>query len=237
MQMDGSVQKQLFLPNVINPLGCLIEKDVFYCVNNRQCVTGFSLQDHSRLFEIKIPEARFLNDLTSDGNGRLYTTDSQTGKVFCINMKDTSFTVLFETGFRSLNGIFYDANRNRLLVCDFSPEGKVGQYDVETEAFSLIAIDLGENLDGITADASGFYISSWGPGSFETGFQKRHGKIWHVDAAFQELPEVIAENLYGPADIFYSSATDSLVSPNALENTVDIICMDQSAKGDGCSCK
>lgn len=170
-----------------------------------------------------IPEAAFLNDITCDFSGFIYVTDSNADAVFKINISDRTYTLLIKTDIDNPNGIIYDRLNNRLIICYFREQARIDAVSlIDTVRTILVEKDL-VNLDGITVDESGnYYISSWGYGSFTTGFNEG-GSIYKFDNRFTNVPDTIITGLNGPADIYYSRETGKLVIPLFLDDQVKFI--------------
>ncbi len=232
MKIDESGEKSYFLENIPKPLGTALKGGILYFVTDYKSIKGYSIHDASEVFTVTLGEAVFLNDLCSDDSRYFYASDTRTGKIFQINILDQSYSTFCETGFQGLNGIIYDARKHRLVFCEFSAAGKIGQLNLSTREFSILPVFLGENLDGIAADGTGFFFSSWGQGSFKEGFEKDAGVIYWIDGEFENPKKVITEGDYGPADIFYNPISQVLVIPNALQNSVRFLDLGKPKAGE-----
>jgi hypothetical protein len=183
-------------------------------------VKGFSLSDSNQTFEIKINEAVFLNDITSDDDGFLYVTDSNGNAVYKIDISNQIYTLFVKTQFENPNGIIYDKTNKRLVLCYFREHAPIDQISLADSVLSTIITTELDNLDGIALDELGnFYISSWGAGSFSTGF-KEEGTIYKFDNQFRNKWIKVSTGYHGPADIYYSKEKRELIIPLFLENEV-----------------
>jgi len=218
----------VFLDEVTHPLGTVLEQGILYFNLANQCIKGARIEDGVEVFSIIIEEAGFLNDLTSDGDGALYASDSQTGKIFRVDVAKQTYRYLTNTGFASLNGIIHDADKHRLIFCDFSEKGQVGEYDLESNEMNIIPVFLGMNLDGIAADKDFFYFASWGPGSFQEGFQENGGAIYRIAKDFTDDKTTLCKDLKGQADIYYASSLDALIVPLGLGDKVEFVSLKQN---------
>ena len=99
---------------------------------------------------IKIDSAQQLNDITVDGKGVVYASDSRTGKVYRI---ENGQPTLFLTGFRGLNGL--KAVGNDLYVATGKDVFKV---DANKNQTSIGVMDQGG--DGIEPIGNGDWIGS-----------------------------------------------------------------------------
>ena len=220
IQIDSAGEKSYFKKDLSKSLGMIIKDDILYVVTNLKMVKGFRLSDSNQTFEIKIDEAVFLNDITCDDSGFLYVTDTNANVVFKINISNRSYSLFAKTQFDNPNGIIYDKINKRLVLCYFRENASVDEISlVDSVLSSIITTEL-DNLDGIAIDdSSNFYISSWGAGSFSTGF-KEEGTIYKFDNQFKKEPIQVSTDHHGPADIYYSKEKRELIVPLFLDNDV-----------------
>ncbi len=220
IQIDSTGVKTYFQKGFSKLLGMIIYNNVLYVVDNPETVRGFNISDGKPLMELKIEEAQFLNDITVDGSGFLYVTDSRGSVVYKINIANHTYSLFVKTISDDPNGIIYDKLNNRLLVCHFREKSQIDQINLEDSSISTIALTEFYNLDGITLDDLGnCYVSSWSKGSFSDGF-KKEGIIFKYDNLFKQKPEIIYTGLLGPADIYFNVNKNELVVPLFLENNV-----------------
>lgn len=222
VQIDSTGEKTYFKKNLSKPLGILIYENTLYVVNNPKTIIGLDITDGSIKMEIQIEEASFLNDIASDNSGSLYVTGSTTATVYKIDIDLQSYSPFIKTK-GGPNGITYDKAKDRLLVCYFVEKATIDEISLEDSIISTLAKTAFINLDGITLDEEGnFYISEWGPGSFEKGYTKK-GKIYKYDNSFKKEPVLISNIHHGPADIYFNKENNELVIPSLLSDTVEFI--------------
>jgi len=215
--------KIIFQQGLNKSLGMIICQKTLFVVENFKNIRGFNLTDGSESLNLTIGEAQFLNDITSDNNGLLYVTDSRAKAVYQINPVEKTYVQFVKTKTDSPNGILYDKWNNRLIVCYFTEKVCIDEINLEDSTISTLIPAGLTNLDGLTQDLQGnIYVSTWGPGSFQTGFKKQ-GAIYKFDNQFTNHPTVVADSLYGPADIFYNVEKKEMVIPLFLENTVHFL--------------
>jgi sugar lactone lactonase YvrE len=223
IQIDSTGEKTYFKKGLSKLLGMIIEGNTLYVVQNPKTIRGFDITDGSPTLEVEIKEALFLNDITSDGSGSLYVTDSRANAVFTVNITSQTYSLLVKTRSTDPNGIVYDKSRNRLLVCYFREKAPIDQISLKDSTIST-AVQTGfTNLDGLTLDELGnCYVSAWGPGSFAAGF-KAEGTIYRYDNLFTEEPAVVSTGYLGPADIYFNVWKHELVIPLLLDNSVKFL--------------
>jgi sugar lactone lactonase YvrE len=226
IQIDSTGKKTYFKKGLSKALGILIYENILYIVDNPKSVKGFDITDGSCKLDIEIKEAKFLNDIASDDSGFLYVTGSNTGIIFRINIASKTYSPLIKTK-GGPNGIVYDKSNNRLLICYFVEKAPIDEISLEDSMISRIITTEFTNLDGIVLDCDGnFYISEWGPGSFETGYTKK-GKIYKYDNSFKKDPEIVSNVHHGPADIYFNIWKNELVIPSLLADTVEFISLEK----------
>ncbi len=220
IQIDSVGAKSYFKQGLSKSLGMVIDQNRLYVIANLQMIRGFDLADGSPTLEVKINEALFLNDVTCDHSGSLYVTDSNANAVFKINIAAQTYSLLVRTKLDNPNGIIYDKLNNRLVVCYFREKAPIDEISLKDSTLTTLVVTGFDNLDGLTLDEFGnFYVSSWGPGSFATGFTKS-GTIYKYDHQFKNKPIVVSTGHHGPADIFFNIEKDVLVIPQFLDNEV-----------------
>lgn len=227
IEIDSTGGKKYFKKELSKALGILIYENTLYVVDNPKSVKGFDITDGSIKLDIEIKEALFLNDITCDDSGFLYVTGSSTGIIFKIDITSKTYSPFMKTH-GGPNGITYDKSKNRLLICYFMEKAPIDEINLKDSTLSRIITTEFTNLDGIVLDCNGnFYISEWGPGSFESGYTKE-GKIYKYDNSFTKEPEIVSSIHHGPADIYFNKYKNELVIPSLLADTVEFITL----KGD-----
>jgi sugar lactone lactonase YvrE len=222
IQIDSTGEKTYFKKGLSKLLGMIIYENVLYVVDNPKMIRGFDIKDGSLKLTVEINEATFLNDITVDDSGFLYVTCSNTATVFKINIDSQTYSIFAKTS-PGPNGIIYDKTKNGLLVCYFVEKATIDEISLEDSTISTLVTTEFTNLDGIVLDCDGnFYISEWGPGSFESGYTKQ-GKIYKYDNSFKKEPELVSNIHHGPADIYFNNAKNELVIPSLLADTVEFL--------------
>lgn len=220
IQIDSAGEKTYFQKGLSKSLGMVISDSTLYVVTNLKMIKGFNLKDGRTVFKVQINESKFLNDITCDNSENLYVTDSNDKTIYKINITTQTYSVFVKTELDNPNGIIYDRRNNRLVLCYFRKNAQIDEVSLKDSKLTTIAQTKFDNLDGISMDELGnFYISSWGLGSFKTGFS-REGIIYKYDNLFKEDPIIVVSNLHGPADIYYNIKRNELAIPLFLENDV-----------------
>ncbi len=229
IQIDSAGEKTYFKKGLSKLLGIIIYENTLYVVDNPKTIRGFDIKDGSPKLKIQIKEATFLNDITCDDSGFLYVTCSNTATIFKINTVSQTYSLFMKTK-GGPNGIIYDKAKNRLLVCYFTEKATIDQINLKDSTISTIVSTEFTNLDGLALNEEGnCYVSVWGPGSFETGYQK--GSIYKYDNLFKEKPVIVSSGHHGPADIYFNKEKNELVIPSLLADTVEFLSLKNISEG------
>jgi len=176
-------------------------------------IAGFDINTADTVFTLTINGAQFLNDITSDGLGYLYVSDTNRGRIYKINISNQSYTNFVTSGISSPNGLYYNQENNRLILCSFRGNSPIQAINLSDSSVSTIVTTTLSNLDGLTEDNDGnFYVSSWGSNS-----------VYKFDKNFVNPPELVSSGHGGPADIFFNKQSNVLAVPNFTANTIDFI--------------
>ncbi len=206
---DSSGTLTVFTSNISSgPHGLEIVDTVLYACDGSS-MKGFGLTSASLVMNLNVG-GTFLNGICSDGSNYIYTTDFTAKKIFKINIAAHTFTT-FCTGLaKSPNGIIYDAANQRIIWVTWGTNAPIMQALLADSVVTQVAATTLGNCDGIDRDGSGrYYVSAWNTQS-----------IYRFDNLFSTTPVAVVTGLSSPADIYYNLTNDSLVSPNAGNNTV-----------------
>ncbi len=206
---DSSGTLTVFTSNISSgPHGLEIVDTVLYACDGSS-MKGFGLTSASLVMNLNVG-ATFLNGICTDGSNYINTTDFTAKKIFKINIAAQTFTT-FCTGLaKSPNGIIYDATNQRIIWVTWGTNAPIMQALLTDSVVSQVTATTLGNCDGIDRDGSGrYYVSAWNTQS-----------IYRFNNLFATTPVAVVTGLSSPADIYYNLTNDSLVSPNAGNNTV-----------------
>ncbi len=223
-RVDKNGNPEEFITDLSMPLGLVTSQDTLYAIDSPRWVKGFNLTSGEETFSIEIPESQFLNDLTTDNHGIIYATDSQAGHIYRIDSATGEFEMLVDDVIPGVNGILYDPSKDRLVACRFNTPSSIIEIYPNDPKIHVLYDKKMLNLDGITTDLEGnFYISTWGPGDFGSGFEPGAGLIYKFEPTFTAAPSVAFKGYDGPADISFNPHNNEMLIPQFLSNGFSII--------------
>ena len=212
VQLDSNNKLTNFVTSDLNaPKGLLIVGDTLISVNNTS-VQGFLLSDASRVLNVSIEGAVFMNDVTSDNKGNLYVSDTQAGVIFQISLKTGKYSSLI-SHLKNPNGLLYDSKSNSILICNWGQNAKIQSFNLSDSRLSdLVTTEL-SNLDGLARDNAGnIYVSSWGSNA-----------VYMFEPSFKNRPILISEGHNGPADISIIQDKQILTIPNFNSDKIQFV--------------
>jgi len=174
---------------------------------------GFNLNTDKQIFHIILPDIGLPNDITSDKQGHIYVTDYWGDKLYKVVNRIPS--VMIQEGLNYPNGLFYDQNKDRLLVLSVMGKGApVYSIDlIDSSLTTLIETGLVGGTDGITMDGEGnIYISEW-----------EGDNIYKFSKDLSKLPVIYSSGHNDPADIYFDEVNSLLVVPDFGSNSIDFI--------------
>ncbi len=186
------------------PKGMAVIDEVLY-VTDIDFVRGFHTRTGELLHDLDLSDhgPKFLNDLTSDGEGNLYVTDMVANRVLRIDTRNQhQITLLSEDdNLRGPNGIVFDAVKGRLVVVTWD-SGAVLGVGLDGRVEVLLNSKGLKNLDGVDLDEGGnLYISSF-----------TDGRIYKISPDFRRV-KIFREGLTTPADINLDLANRLVLIP------------------------
>lgn len=209
---DGKVIAAKWVEGLNAPKGIRGHKNRLW-VSDLDELVGIDIQEGKIAERVKVPGAKFLNDVATGSDGTAYVTDMLDSKVYAYANGKLS---VFAEGdsLESPNGILIDGDKMILgawgLNTDFMPKvpGRLLALDMKSKKVTPITEKPTGNLDGVESDGQGGYIvTDW-----------LAGKVMHISAK-GETTEVAAFEK-GTADHAYLPAKKLLILPHMMENKV-----------------
>ena len=176
-------------------------------------VVGIEIATAKVVKRFSIAQAKFLNDIVVDADGRVYVSDTIGNAIYVIENDQVSVFVAGEE-WEGPNGLLL--NGNELIVAswgkdiqpDFSASAAGHLYGVhlQTKEKRLITSTRLGNLDGLEMLSDGDYlVSDWVAGKVYQVTESKAGNAPSV--------KLLVEGLKGPADIGLSADKKTLVVP------------------------
>jgi outer membrane protein assembly factor BamB len=178
-------------------------------------IVGFNMETGKLAKRVKVPDAKFLNDVTIGHDGTVYVSDMMGNKIYALAGSRVS---VFAEGeqLEYPNGLFFEGDH--IVVGgwgskpkeDFTTDvkGHLFKLDIATKTKTLITPEPFANIDGVESDGSGGYLVS----DYLAGTIMRVAKDGKVKAFASFKP--------GTADIGFMWAGQRLVIPHMNENKV-----------------
>lgn len=212
VQLDSEHKLTTFIGSDLNaPKGLLIVGDTLISVNNTS-IQGFLLSDASRVLNISIEDAVFMNDVTTDNKGNIYVSDTSNGMIYQVSLETGEYSTLVDS-IKSPNGVLYVSKSNSILICNWGENAKIQSFNLTDSILSNLVTTELSNLDGLASDKAGnIYVSSWGSNA-----------VYRFDPSFKNPPVIISDGHDGPADVFIIKDKQRLCIPNFNANTIQFV--------------
>lgn len=138
--------------------GSEIVGDTFYSASAGR-VAGYRLDTGALVMDMLIPGTALLNTMVSDTLGYLYVTDANPGKIYKIDIDNSSYTEFVSAGLVTPVGLFYDGENDRLLVTGTADgvNGTIHAVDLADSSVSLVVNTGTPLLDALIRDRWGNY--------------------------------------------------------------------------------
>ena len=212
LDRNGKVIEKEFLNGINAPKGMAIIGHTLYVVDI-DVLRGFNLDNKKEVFNMPIKGAIFLNDIANLDNNTLFVSDTGTGVIHKVNLKNKTYStfVKIDPKYAGPNGLLLDGNT--LITVTYDPNGKIAgrvlKINLSNKKMSEFSKVSGA-LDGVAFDKQGnLIVSSWGD-NFK-------GKIYKIDKKAHAV-ELGLPAMFGPADIFYKDGY--LWVPKMGENAI-----------------
>ena len=201
MGADGKVINAEWITGFNAPKGMGLYHHTLF-VADMDKVVVVDLHQGKIISAIEVPGAVGLNDISIDGSGVIYVSDSKAKKLYRI--QNGIATVHLEN-LKGPNGVLF--HKNVLYVLDAG-----GLYKVNVDkSLTMIVDGMEGGTDGIeNIGGDDFIVSAWG------------GVVYHVNAA-EGSKHILLDGRaakINSADIGYNPATKTLYVPTFWKNTV-----------------
>jgi len=222
IQIDSQGSETYFSTYATSAAGMHIVGGTLYVASPEGATAGllgFDLGTGGLVVNLPFAGMNIPNDLESDTSGFLYVTDWQANRILKVRLSDYTYSV-FVASIPLPNGIVFDRQLNRLLVCcSDGSQARIMAVSLADSSVTIAATPGLPNCDGLTVDGH-YYFTSWATGS-----------VYQYDPLF-DLRKLISNGYSGPASIFFDSINNVLAIPVLNEDRVAFLSFPDS-DGDG----
>lgn len=212
--IQGKMIQAQWVSGLNAPKGMRISQGVIYVADIDQLV-AIDIAKAKVISKVKVPGAKFLNDVAVDSSGVVYVSDMMTGKIHSITAGKVDLFVKdpeseLPNGLWIQKGKLWAATWGIGMSPDFSTQmkGNLVHFDLKTKTKTIVSTQTIGNLDGLESDgADGFFVSDW-----------MVGKIFWINS--QGVPTQILEQKSGTADIGFMKEPKMLIVPQMNESKI-----------------
>ncbi|MCV3382743.1 ATP-binding protein [Campylobacter sp. IFREMER_LSEM_CL292] len=211
LDKDGKILELEFIKGLNAPKGMSKIGDVLYVVDI-DILYGFDIKNKKEIFKLPIENAVFLNDIAVLNNDTLLVSDTGTGYIHKVFLKDKKYEnfIHLDSKYGGPNGLLID--KNTLFVAGYDPSDKAGGKIISIDLNSKKIQELSkkiEQFDGIVYDKNkNLLVSSWGKNLQGYIYTLKDNKEIKLDLA----------SIKGPADMFFDG--EYLWVPKMAENAL-----------------
>ena len=214
LDTKGNTLSSKWITGLNAPKGMRSQNGILW-VTDIDEVIAIDIKKGKKTKNIKIKDAKFLNDIAIGPNGTVYVSDTVGGKIYEIKGDKTSLfmggdNLEAPNGLLYRDGKLYVAGWGKGLAKDWSTTtpGRIYYIDPATKKINYITEEPLGNLDGLEIDKDGnFLVSDWVT-----------GKIYRVDKTGKS--RLIYTGTKGVADLGYISKDGTIVFPEMLNNKI-----------------
>ncbi len=224
LNANGEVLELKWIEGLDAPKGMAILNGAIYTADVDK-VRGYDIASQKKILELDFSRygTVFLNDLTVKDNQYLLVSATDIGYVFEIDSYGEGSYDIFEIygDMTGVNGLHYDAKRNRLLMCGFGIEGEavgvIMEADLNQENIKQAQLMAYQGyLDGLQLVNDKYILfSDWK--DFEKG-----GQLMIYDVENKITQPALKDTMLGPADFYYVEKSGMLWLPVMGENELII---------------
>ena len=150
----GKIINTKWIEGLSAPKGMGIFKGKLY-VTDIDRIVEIEIEQGQIVNDYTVEGAEFLNDISIDGSGNVFVSDSRANKIYLL-ADNTVETWLESEMLEGSNGLF--SENSHLLI---GTSGSLLKVDVETKAIEIY-VENTTRIDGLEADGNGNYlISDW----------------------------------------------------------------------------
>ena len=204
LSKEGKILNLRWIEGLSSPKGMAITGDTLFAADVDEVVV-MDINKGQIIRKMPIPGAGMLNDITSDGEGKLYVSDTDANKIYVYS--NGRISEWLTEGLNGPNGLLSESGR--LLIASQGSSDFTG-IDLKTNTRRLLADSIGRG-DGIAyAGIPGYYIvTDWSGEIFMINPDKTKVSLLNTK-----------EQQSNTADIEYLQETNLLLVPTFFKNCV-----------------
>ena len=203
ISMTGEVITEKWIEGLNAPKGMGIVNGELYVTNIDEVVSiNIAAAEISNRWPVE--GAAFLNDITTDADGNLYISDSNTNKIHMIS-EGTVSTWLSDSTMGGPNGLLHQGEK--MMLATFG-SGKFYSINTSDKSLSLVNGDT-PGGDGVVPVGDDYIVSNW------------NGEVFYVTAAGENTKILDTKEMgSNAADIEYIAEKNLLLVPTFFGNQV-----------------
>jgi len=204
LSKEGKILNLRWIEGLSSPKGMAITGDTLFAADVDEVVV-MDINKGQIIRKMPIPGAGMLNDITSDGEGKLYVSDTDANKIYVYS--NGRISEWLTEGLNGPNGLLSESGR--LLIASQGSSDFTG-IDLKTNTRTLLADSIGRG-DGIAyTGIPGYYIvTDWSGEIFMINPDKTKVSLLNTK-----------EQQSNTADIEYLQETNLLLVPTFFKNCV-----------------
>jgi len=204
LSKEGKILNLRWIEGLSSPKGMAITGDTLFAADVDEVVV-MDINKGQIIRKMPIPGAGMLNDITSDGEGKLYVSDTDANKIYVYS--NGRISEWLTEGLNGPNGLLSESGR--LLIASQGSSDFTG-IDLKTNTRRLLADSIGRG-DGIAyTGIPGYYIvTDWSGEIFMINPDKTKVSLLNTK-----------EQQSNTADIEYLQETNLLLVPTFFKNCV-----------------
>lgn len=197
---DGQIKHAVWVSGMNAPKGMAIFKGKLYVSDIDELVEiDLAGEKISKRYPVK--EALFLNDVAASEDGKIFVSDTRTGKIYVLENNNMT-EWLADAQLKNINGLYTEDEK--LYV----GSDKLQRIDINTKTIETVQEGCG-GIDGLCKDnANHFVFSNWA------------GRIFYLEnGKMTKMIETVPQKI-NSADISFAKALNLLLVPTFFDNQV-----------------
>ncbi len=201
---DGSIIELQWVTSMDAPKGLGLIGSTLY-VTDIDDIVAIDVTTGEITQKINVPDAVFLNDITTDDEGNVYFTDSGANRIHKLSADGELSLWIEDAEIGGPNGLLDDGDQ--MMMVAFG-KGIFNTIDYASGTITQVADSL-QGGDGIEKTGDDYLVSSW------------HGRVFYITAAGETTKLLdTSEDGSNAADIEFIAKSNTLLVPTFFGNQV-----------------